>query len=648
MGKKRKASGRNEKPSGPKEVDPADALLGPISTYEDVANSEDEYFINRDKIMFDEAPQSKRRRRQDEEDKFLELSEEEILADDDEDESEEEEEEEEDADIPSRKAAPAAAGRKRGAADSDDEDETKQGQDVEDSGWWGDSKTEYYDADQIETEADALEEEAEAKRLQQKKLSKMTEEDFLFDQTAWLESKPDGEGEGEGGDDVVTEVLRDVEITDDMTPDYHAKLLRTRYPEFEYLVAEFQELQPKLAILQKEALGKPGKSIEAVRYWVLGCYVAALASYFAILTSPSRDDSTTTTRKTLHPSELRDHAVMETLVSCRNAWQRLGRVQTVCKDELPSMDMEPAEANGLNTARHTKEERHRLQQERKQRKAKDKVQKAKDKRAEEIEESLADLDNLVRSQQKRSKAAADFNGNGNGNANATTEEGDDHSDFGEEDYLDARTAQDKAARKKSLRFYTSQIVQKANRRADAGRDAGGDTDIPYRERLRDRQARLNAEAERRGKKFGADLGGDDGDSNDDDEENDTAAVRRGGDEDDEYYDMVAGKSKQKKEDKAARRAALAAASAADRVVEREVVGEDGKRRITYAIEKNKGLAPRRKKENRNPRVKKKMQYDAKQKKLRSMKATFKGGEPRGGYGGELSGISTHVVRSRKL
>ncbi|KAF3353414.1 hypothetical protein VdG1_08081 [Verticillium dahliae VDG1] len=80
----------------------------------------------------------------------------------------------------------------------------------------------------------------------------------------------------------------------------------------------------------------------------------------------------------------------------------------------------------------------------------------------------------------------------------------------------------------------------------------------------------------------------------------------------------------------------------------EVVGPDGKRSINYTIEKNKGLAPKRKKENRNPRVKKKLQYEAKQKKLRSMMSTYKGGEPQGGYGGEKTGITTGLVRARKL
>ena len=58
-------------------------------------------------------------------------------------------------------------------------------------------------------------------------------------------------------------------------------------------------------------------------------------------------------------------------------------------------------------------------------------------------------------------------------------------------------------------------MQKANKRAGAGRDAGGDMDIPYRERLKDRQARLNAAAEKRGKKdskHGASLE-DDSDAN---------------------------------------------------------------------------------------------------------------------------------------
>jgi U3 small nucleolar RNA-associated protein 3 len=47
-------------------------------------------------------------------------------------------------------------------------------------------------------------------------------------------------------------------------------------------------------------------------------------------------------------------------------------------------------------------------------------------------------------------------------------------------------------------------------------------------------------------------------------------------------------------------------------------------------------------------VKKKLKYDKKQKALKSMKATYGGGEGRGGYQGELTGIKTGLVRSVKL
>lgn len=120
------------------------------------------------------------------------------------------------------------------------------------------------------------------------------------------------------------------------------------------------------------------------------------------------------------------------------------------------------------------------------------------------------------------------------------------------------------------------------------------------------------------------------------------------DGEDEYYDMVAQKSQAKRTDKAARYEALAKAAKGERVVESATAGPDGKRQITYQIQKNKGLTPHRRKEVRNPRVKKRMMYEDKQKKLRSVKAVYKGGEGRGGYQGEMTGIKTGLVKSTKL
>merc|ERR1712230_238557 len=111
-------------------------------------------------------------------------------------------------------------------------------------------------------------------------------------------------------------------------------------------------------------------------------------------------------------------------------------------------------------------------------------------------------------------------------------------------------------------------------------------------------------------------------------------------DEDEYYDMVAKVSKDKKLGKEAKMAAIKQAKAAGglvRVVEGEV-DEDGKRAIGYVIEKNKGLAPKRKKDVRNPRVKKR-----KKNELASTRAVYKGGEERGGYGGEKTGIKTGIV-----
>ncbi|TPX15533.1 uncharacterized protein E0L32_004231 [Thyridium curvatum] len=618
MGKKRKASRQAAEPTGPRELDPKDARLGPVTTYEDLADSEEEYFINKDKIMLEDGPRSKRQRKENREDEFLEPSDEEVLGYDDDDSEDEDD----------RPAPKPQKGRK--AAQLSEDEEAQDGEEEGDQGWWGSSKQEYYNADTAETEGDALEEEAEARRLQQKKLAKMSEADFIFDEDEWLAP----EKEAADDDEVVTEVLKDVEISEDMSAEDRYKLLQARYPEFDYLVQELKELQPLLLVCQKEAEGKPSKSLEVVKYWVLGCYVAALASYFAILTSPSRDGSDA--QKALSPTELRDHEVMETLVSCREAWLKVKKAKPVKDSEDASsgvssdedmVDQSEAPIEPIKVAK-TKEE---IAASRK-RKAAEKAKKAK---AKEIEASLADLSDLLAKPRKSSKAKT---------AKVDrTDEQDDYSDFGEEDIIDARTAADKAERKKSLRFYTSQIVQKANRRAGAGRDAGGDMDIPHRERLRDRQARLNAEAEKRGKKnskLGSDL---------DDLSDDEAAGARDAPGDEEYYDLVASASRKKKEEKASRAAALAAASAADRIVEQEEVGADGKRKITYTIEKNKSLAgPRRKKEVANPRVKKRKQYEKKTKKLKSQKAVYSGGEGRGGYGGELTGIKTGLIKSIKL
>lgn len=568
----------------------------------------------------------------------LEPSDEEILAYSSSESDEDEEDEEAEAED-----VPQSNPKRKGALEDSEAEEEEED---EDAGGWGSSKRDYYDADNIETEADALEEEAEAKRLQQKRLQKMTEADFGFDESEWLDDKNEGD---EG--DVVTEVLKDVEITEDMSTEERLRVLRTRYPEFESLANEYLKLQPVFEELQSAQDGaviandstKAPARIELVKYRALAAYMGALTMYFAVLTSTAK--SSNGNSLALDPTELRDHSVMESLLQCRELWSSVKDLKPAededSEEDLDITELDIPETNGDHGAVSFMEPQTKKSRKERAREAiAAEAAKARAERIRAAEDELQDLSSLIPKSKKSAKSSA---------TKAIVSAADSDSDFGEEESLSTKAMAEKVAKKKSLRFYTSQIAQKANRRADAGRDAGGDADLPYRERLRDRQARLNAEAEKRGKKLdeygrGTALGGD----SDDDADLETANAVR--DDEDEYYDMVAQISKKRKADKNEHYAAIAEAKAAGkqvRVVEGEV-GEDGKRAIGYVIEKNKGLAPKRKKDVRNPRVKKRKKFEEKKKKLASVRAVYKGGEERGGYGGEKTGIKTGLVKSIKL
>lgn len=523
-------------------------------------------------------------------------------------------------------------------------------EDDEDAGGWGSSKRDYYNADNIETEADALEEEAEAKRLQQKKLQKMSEADFGFDENEWLDAD-----NADDDEDVITEVLKDVEITADIGTEERLSLLRTRYPEFESLANEFLKLQPLLEDLKIEANSmassksatRNGTRLAVAKWRALAAYLGALTMYFAVLTSTSKAGNSKSSA--LDPMELRDHTVMESLLQCRQLWSKVMHLkpsfETGPEEDIVNTEGDMVPANDEDAAPLSREpESQKNSKEPARELAAAEASRSRAERIRVAEEELQDLSSLLPKAKRASKPSV---------VKSTPTAAESDSDFGEEESLSARSLAEKAAKKRSLRFYTSQIAQKANRRTDAGRDAGGDADLPYRERLRDRQARLHAEAEKRGKKLdeygrGAALGdGEGGDEDADDME--VANAVRG--EEDDYYDMVAQTSRKRKDDKAERYAAITAAKAAGkqvRVVEGEV-GADGKRAIGYVIEKNKGLAhAKRKKDVRNPRVKKRKKFEEKKKKLASMRPVYKGGEERGGYSGEKTGIKTRLVKSVKL
>ena len=68
MGKKRRASGQAPYTPVPRDSSLSNSKLR-VSTFEDVADSEDEFHINQDKILLEETPLHKRQRKAQEEGK---------------------------------------------------------------------------------------------------------------------------------------------------------------------------------------------------------------------------------------------------------------------------------------------------------------------------------------------------------------------------------------------------------------------------------------------------------------------------------------------------------------------------------------------------------------------------------------------------
>ena len=85
----------------------------------------------------------------------------------------------------------------------------------------------------------------------------------------------------------------------------------------------------------------------------------------------------------------------------------------------------------------------------------------------------------------------------------------------------------------------------------------------------------------------------------------------------------------------------------DANVDEEIIDkEDAKRRITYEMEKNKGLIPKRQRVQRNPRVRYRKKFEnaiiRRKGQVREPRKELKK------YGGELTGINTRAIKSVKF
>ncbi|ODQ49692.1 hypothetical protein SAICODRAFT_192056 [Saitoella complicata NRRL Y-17804] len=603
------------------------ASIKAVNTWDDIEHDdEDQFHEERDKIFLGNDPRRRGRGVGYEGNEHLEASDEEVMGGAFED-SEDEEEEEDDM-----------------GDDLDDEEEEVDEEEQFDRQGWGGKKKAYYGADEVTDEEDAAkEEEAEAIRLQKKQLAHLAADDFLDDLEEW---KADAEEEG-GEQGMVLEQLPTA-INKDLPKAELKALLSKLSPELGPLAAEFTRLQPQLAplALLAQRPRHPQHDIITLQYAALSSYLGVMAIYFALKSAPEEEG--------YGHRVLRDHPVMVSLVRCRQAWEKVKEF-AVDYDavDLPSdAEDEQSEVEELAPMRKTKQ------------------QKKGAKRAREYSEDEEDMDDMDFDLDdiRLSPEPAARAGKKSVNTAATTEDDEDleaafralkkssrvkrrktatGDDFADSNVLAAVDAEDKASRRKTLRFYAAQIDQKSAKRSTANK-YGGDEDVPYKERNRERQERLEREARARGMgKAGADLDGEEEyDDNDFAEAKAlrAAAMDAGEDGDAEaYYQSIATTSKSLK---SAKKDSYDAAVLASKGTHFEAEDHEGKRGINRQIEKNRGLTARKPKENRNARVKKRIKYEKAKKKVKSQRAVYTG--QKGAYGGESTGIKAGLVKSSKF
>ncbi|RPA78647.1 hypothetical protein BJ508DRAFT_228170 [Ascobolus immersus RN42] len=570
-----------------------------VDRWEDVADDVDKFHMERDKIMLDGSDD-------DNEEEDILSDQEEVLgvdyadSDDSDDDEEDDEEEQDDG--------------KAAQDDSDDEEiirGKKRGEEDEDVEGWGQDKKNYYGGNDIQTEEDALEEEKEARRIQAEKLKGMREEDF-FDADEWagVKTTETGGKKKKGEKKIVKEDLP-TELPED--PEARLKVLKARHPEFEPLAKDFLELQELHGQLGRSAAAadaiQEGSSIELVKFRALSAYLGVLGVYFAVVTS---EEAMKTGGRAV-----REHGVMEGLVKARQIWEsvkdlvveeiggtpeREARPDEMALDRLDSSDEE-----GEPTPSDSEEEIVPVKKSKK---------------------STKPLASLLPSRIRPSKSTT------KDSIRPTTKS---TSDFG--DSLPSVNTDLVSSRRRALNFHASQLHSKSTKRNRAV--VGGDSDIPYKERAKEKEARLQAEALRKRELLSRDADLGDSDPEDDTPNN----KRKAGSDDEDYYDFIANASKRKKEE--GKQAYDRARDLVRGDIVKDVEGEAGdKRAINYQISKNKGLTPHRKKEVRNPRVKKRMKFEKAKKKLGSTRAVYK--TPTSAYGGEMTGIKSGLVKSRKL
>lgn len=481
---------------------------------------------------------------------------------------------------------------------------------------WGSSKNEYYGADDLDDEETAKEIENEARRQQKKHLESLNMNDYLDDEVNEEWAKSAKEFDLGQFQESVKQQQGSFSVKDvfGMGPDAKESFLKTSFPEFFPLSEELVSLAPIL----EELKAKGSNEFVKVKIRALTSYLGVISSYFAIFLHELQNNDDF--------QNMKDHAIMEAILTCKEIWRQASELPEDV-DVLESEEKQDEEQEEYGEVSDVEQ----LDEELLQESDAESLNSAAEEEANEIvggsEEESGDFDIDI-SKPRVSKKSHD--------KNRLTEV----DDYVESEIADV-DAQEKKARRKTLRFYTSKIDQQENKKTDRFK---GDDDIPYKERLYERQQRLLEEARKRGQResAGADL-----DSNEYGSEDESIAKAINKDSESDYYNQIQRQTLSKRESrKQAHKDALLAARSGKLAELAEEIGDDHKRAINYQILKNKGLTPKRKKDNRNSRVKKRKKFEKAQKKLKSVRAVYSGQS--GPYEGEKTGIKKNLAKSVKF
>lgn len=597
----------------------------------------DEFASKKDKLLFEQSSLAN----DDGEDGFdnPDEEEEEVLAMSSEE--DEEDEEEEDEELDGERAYRKVFGRKLNLGEEVGEDEVESM--LDNDGAWGTSKGDYYGADDIEDEETAKEVEKEALRQKKKHLEELNMNDYLDEELDqdWAQSAKEADV---GEFKEVTKQSKKVASIEDlrnMDADAKREYLKALFPEFEPLSKELS----KLSTVLEELKNQEESEIISLKVCALSSYLGTLSSYFGILLHELNSNDNFST--------MRDHPIMEMILTSKEVWrqasiltdgsEKIDEEQDREEDEL--MDEEPKELHVNQPGKINAETRSNSgdeepasdeesgnDDENEDDEDEDDKQDDEDDEDEDDDVDLDDFEEYVKESRLPSKKNDSKDGS--------------HVVNNADDYLEGEMAdvdsQEKKARRRTLRFYTSKIDQSDNKKIERYK---GDDDIPYKERLFERQQRLLEEARKRGQQgpSSADLDSKDYNSSD---EATSKAMNKKSEED--FFEMTRRQRQSKKDArKQAHKDAVKAARDGKLAELAEELGEDGKRAINYQILKNKGLTPKRKKDNRNSRVKKRKKFEKAQKKLKSIRAVYSGGQS-GVYEGEKTGIKKNLVKSVKF